>query len=357
MKSQSEEYKFEISEINLWGIIKKFACRDSTQHSLAYRQLLNKLEFPSEKDHKDMQRWISNPGGNINDKIILAMAHHYGLGVTKQEPASVFQTYQRLKNEDPNNNFLLNNLACCYQYGYGVLEDSKQAFIYFKQAAEQGESEAMNNLAFCFQEGIGTAINLIEAKIWLQAATQADNPRAKYRLSPENNQIDHHFIPSLNFALEFTERKQTLSYLQIAAERGNSQALFHLGTFHRYGCFLNTQNEDPPEAPQPEKALEIFKQLINSLHFNDNRPPDYGYWKDCWPDIVIALSYTAEYYKEQIHQDEKYVEKAFDYSQKLILLHEQRTKTSARNDGNETGILPSLLVLGPLLSRRSTYWP
>ena len=45
------------------------------------------------------------------------------------------------------------NLGVCYSFGYGVLQDDKQAFYWYTTAAEQGYASAQNNLGVCYDDG------------------------------------------------------------------------------------------------------------------------------------------------------------------------------------------------------------
>ena len=43
----------------------------------------------------------------------------------------------------------------CYQNGYGVVKDDKEAVRLFTLAAQQGDSDAQYNLGVCYQNGFG----------------------------------------------------------------------------------------------------------------------------------------------------------------------------------------------------------
>ena len=66
-------------------------------------------------------------------------------------------------------------LGFCYENGYGIEKDYKQATIYYHKAANQGLVEAQFNLGICYYNGYGVEKNPAEAVKWFRkAANQGD---------------------------------------------------------------------------------------------------------------------------------------------------------------------------------------
>ena len=60
-----------------------------------------------------------------------------------------------------------------YEAGQGVPQDDAEAVAWYRQAAEQGHTEAQFNLGFMYATGRGVSRDLVEAAAWwFKAATQ-----------------------------------------------------------------------------------------------------------------------------------------------------------------------------------------
>ncbi|WP_244060847.1 tetratricopeptide repeat protein, partial [Aeromonas caviae] len=62
------------------------------------------------------------------------------------------------------------NLGLIYAKGQGVPQDDKQAVIWLRKAAEQGNVEAQNNLAVLYAEGQGVPQDYKQAHAWFSVA-------------------------------------------------------------------------------------------------------------------------------------------------------------------------------------------
>lgn len=86
-----------------------------------------------------------------------------------------------------------------------TLEDRRQAFFYYKLAAEGGLTEAQYSLGLCYLRQDGTGENEEEAFKWFRKAVHAEDDMT------------------------------ALSRLQQAAEKGNKKAQYIFGFYYRYG--------------------------------------------------------------------------------------------------------------------------
>ena len=69
------------------------------------------------------------------------------------------------------------NMGVIHETGYlWVEKDEKQAFEWYRKAANQGCTEAMTAVGYCLYKGIGVEPNLSNALSWLkEAATRGDS--------------------------------------------------------------------------------------------------------------------------------------------------------------------------------------
>jgi TPR repeat protein len=86
-------------------------------------------------------------------------------------------------------------LGDMYMYGEGVAKDEKEAFKWYRMAAEGGHSETQYMLGLMYQDGKGVVQDYKEAFTWYSLAASQKNDGAKYnrdivltKMSP--NQIE-----------------------------------------------------------------------------------------------------------------------------------------------------------------------
>lgn len=74
-------------------------------------------------------------------------------------------------------------LGAHYQHGKNVPKDDKQAFTWFKAAADQGLSPAQLNIGRMYADGIGVAKNEAMARKYFEKAASNGDNRASYNLA------------------------------------------------------------------------------------------------------------------------------------------------------------------------------
>ena len=67
-----------------------------------------------------------------------------------------------------------NNLGVCYENGQGVTKDKKEAAKWYRKAAEQGEASAQFYLAEMYEQGEGVDRDIAEAVKWYNEAGKND---------------------------------------------------------------------------------------------------------------------------------------------------------------------------------------
>ena len=116
-------------------------------------------------------------------------------------------------------------LGQCYRQGNGVGKDYKQAFTWFRKAAEQGNPQAQYNLARCYSTGAGVAKNEKEAVKW-------------YTKSADRGYMSGQFCLGLCYykgiGVEKDEKKAVKLFTQSALS-GHPTAQFSLGLCYDTG--------------------------------------------------------------------------------------------------------------------------
>ena len=98
--------------------------------------------------------------GNINAIINLADMYYYKDDVNENDAKKAFLYYQ--KAAGAGDGYAQNQLANCYDEGFGVNVDTNKVIKYYEQAAAQGYKEAMANLGrYYYKNG-----NYLKAKEW-----------------------------------------------------------------------------------------------------------------------------------------------------------------------------------------------
>lgn len=117
------------------------------------------------------------------------------------------------------------NLGVCYDHGDGVQKDSKQAFYWWKKAAEQGMPEAQYLLGARYREGEGVQIDYKLAFYWFQKAADQGMAEAQNDLG----------VLYVNGKGTKKDIKQAFYWIQKAANQGMPEAQLNLAYFYRHG--------------------------------------------------------------------------------------------------------------------------
>ena len=97
------------------------------------------------------------------------------------EEGKSFEEYKQAAEQgDTNAQY---RLAECYAYGDGTDEDEEKAFEWYKKSAEQRNAEAQYQLAYCYEAGKGTEQDEEESFYWYRKAAEQGNADAQCSLS------------------------------------------------------------------------------------------------------------------------------------------------------------------------------
>jgi TPR repeat protein len=109
--------------------------------------------------------------------------------------------------------------------GQGVHQDNAQAMIWFRKAADAGNSDAMYNVGVGYEKGEGVAQDYGEAMRWFQKAADGGNAQAMYNLGV-NYDKGQGVAQDLPQAMEWYRK---------AADAGDASAMYNLGVGYDRG--------------------------------------------------------------------------------------------------------------------------
>jgi TPR repeat protein, SEL1 subfamily len=198
----------------------------------------------------------------------------------------------------------MNNLGYCYYKGEGTTKDFKQAFFWFKKAAEANNPYGMDSLADCYYNGEGTEKDLVQAFYWYKKAAEADNSiissvnklgymyanaegTAKdnekailwYKKSLETKE-DTKIMSELGKAYKNNKNYSDALFIFIkASEKGNANAMFEMAQIYYQGLGVSKDNTqgDYWRKKAKEKALEdgndiqLLEHIAFSYHWEINQ--------------------------------------------------------------------------------------
>lgn len=123
-------------------------------------------------------------------------------------------------------------LGHAYQGGFGVQQDLRQAFEWFKLSAEQGEPSAQNNLGIAYAKGAGTKPDPLLGVLWIERSANNGDPQGQFNLA---NRYFRGEIKRQNYA-------QAMVYYMLAAAGGEAAAAEILGYMFAKGLGTETDN-------------------------------------------------------------------------------------------------------------------
>lgn len=116
-------------------------------------------------------------------------------------------------------------LGWMYQNGYGVEQNYTEAVKWYQKAAEEGNAAGQNNLGWMYQNGYGVEQNYKEAAKWYQTAAEQGNKSA------QNNLGDAYYFGN-GVDKDYGE---ALKWFQKAAEQGHASGQYNLGWMYEHG--------------------------------------------------------------------------------------------------------------------------
>ena len=126
-----------------------------------------------------------------------------GQGVT-QDYKEAFRWYRAAAEQGHAGSQL--NLGYMYDNGQGTPQDYKEAVRWYKASAEQGYAMAQNNLALMYAKGEGTPQDYKKAHMWFNlAAVSGDEDSVKNRDIVAKNMTPADIAAAQQMAREWSE--------------------------------------------------------------------------------------------------------------------------------------------------------
>ncbi|NDV95002.1 hypothetical protein D0T84_08740 [Dysgonomonas sp. 521] len=117
------------------------------------------------------------------------------------------------------------SLGNCYYYGLGATQDYNQAIYWFRKVADLGNDDAQCRLGYCYANGWGVSRNEAQAVYWWKKAAEHGNDDAQYNLG----------ICYANGRGVTIDHEQAVYWYRKGAEQGNADAQCGLGTHYVHG--------------------------------------------------------------------------------------------------------------------------
>ena len=132
----------------------------------------------------------------------------------------------------------------CYEKGWGVKQDTKEALAWFRKAAAQENGPAYNSIGNYYRSGIGVNADPKQAFVWYQKGAQAKDSQAMLNLG------NCYFY---GVGVDKDE-KTAVKWWKDAAEAGNVYAISQMGDCYYFG--IGTEKD-------MTKAVEYLTQAAD----------------------------------------------------------------------------------------------
>jgi tetratricopeptide (TPR) repeat protein len=160
-----------------------------------------------------------------------------------------------------NNHEALENIAIGYKS-----KDFKKVFKWYKIAADNGSNTAMYNIGLFYKNGEGVNKNIDLALHWFKRAAYLGNIEAIYNL------IDYY---------ENIDSMKALEWYYLGASFDDDKLMFHIGNFYYYGYERKLFNESLKLETKSNSVDSCDKNIIISKDINQavrwyNKAADKG---------------------------------------------------------------------------------
>jgi len=175
------------------------------------------------------------------------------------------------------------NVGLMYQKGIGVKSDGKEAYTWFRRAAENGYEKAQTYLGCYLLEGVFVKQNYVDALYWLKKAMAQGNAEAYFYASKVYEQ-GLGVRSDLNTAIEYLKvsarlgfDKAQYEYGELLYKKGSEDPEFHFG--YRYLNLAAMQNNleatflmatiflcDASNIYNPKKGLDLLIKAAKQNH-------------------------------------------------------------------------------------------
>lgn len=196
----------------------------------------------------------------------------------------------------------LKNLGDCYMFGKGVRKSYTLAITNYRNAAEDGDADAMFMVGLCYHEGYGVDENETTALHYFKQAAELGNAYAQYF-----------------YGLSLTRRGlkekddemslQGLDYLHKSAEQGNEEAIELLNSIEDY--VEDNSKEEGTISSVPEKTQLCFirKGGTKTVYVGRNwviinRPSRWIHVEEDGANIVVTVDAVGRLFSDNFRTDD-----------------------------------------------------
>ena len=160
--------------------------------------------------------------GDAKYQYAYGVCYEKGWGV-EQDVKQAMAWYQKAAKEDVGPAY--NSIGNFYRTGNGVAADPKQAFEWYEKGANAKDAQAMLNLGNCYYYGMGTEKDEKAAVSWWESSAEAGNAYAMAQMG------DSYYF-GLGVEKNLTK---AIDYYTPAAEKNITSALYRLGILYYTG--------------------------------------------------------------------------------------------------------------------------
>ena len=152
----------------------------------------------------------------------LGICYEKGYGVSKDNKEAVKWYRKAAKRDNADAQY---KLGYCYEKGYGVSADYKEAVKWYLKSAEQGNAVAQYQLGICYDKGRGVPKNYKQSFEWYRKSAEQGYVNAQYELGLC-------YYGGYGVSKDY---KQAFEWYCKAAEQGNARAQNNLGVCYEKG--------------------------------------------------------------------------------------------------------------------------
>ena len=194
MYYNGEGVKQDYKEAVKWTEMAAEAGLTIAQYNLG---LMHKNGEGVKKDDVEAAEWLRRAAvaGNTDAQKDLLLIYEEGKGVPKDIGADFEKGKEAFEEgkydiavaeltpfAEAGNTLAQNALGCMYDEGVGILQDYKEAVMWWRLAADVGYVGAQNNMGWAYSKGRGVPQNDVEAVRWYRLAAEAGDATAQFNL-------------------------------------------------------------------------------------------------------------------------------------------------------------------------------
>lgn len=152
-----------------------------------------------------------------------------------------------------------------YQEGLEAYDNSdyETAFSYFRQAAEQGHTNAEYEVGMCYLDGDGVNEDEYEAAKWFRKAALKGHAEAQFELA---ELLEYNYYG-------YSSSEETFGWYKKAADQGNIDSAFRVAKMYYGGIGTEQSNE---------KAMEYYLKVANSKEDPFDYPIEEAMRETAW---------------------------------------------------------------------------